>query len=355
MAERLKLGRLALGREHVVQSTRRELSWEAASGALAVQPGRAGWHHFSMAKRGQSEIVSTEAYWDAQDATYATEVFVVWKECTNGSLDAALDAAAQTRRSAETIAVDFGTGPGFALRGLSERFEWCVGVDLSPALVKTANVTAKEQGLDNTVAIVSDLSKGRSIAPAVKRACKGCVAGSKAGAGPRVSFGVCANVLLSPCASTRRAIIKTVASTLEVGGSCLFVVPSLESRMWVEHLFRLWDKVGALDEGLAGDGGRFPSAQKKRKRDSASETMRSRMDLHDLLNGVLPAGETPTQHYLKEQLVAELGQAGLSVRSIEKVEFSMKTEFPEPPKWMGEERIGLPWDWMAVAEKTSPM
>ena len=68
---------------------------------------------------GQSEIVSTEAYWDAQDATYATEVFVVWKECTNGSLDAALDAAAQTRRSAETIAVDFGTGPGFALRGLS--------------------------------------------------------------------------------------------------------------------------------------------------------------------------------------------------------------------------------------------
>ena len=155
--------------------------------------------------------------------------------------------------------------------------------------------------------------------------------------------GVCANVLLSPCASTRRAIIKTVASTLEVGGSCLFVVPSLESRMWVEHLFRLWD------------GGRFPSAQKKSKRDSASETMRSRMDLHDLLNGVLPAGETPTQHYLKEQLVAELGQAGLSVRSIEKVEFSMKTEFPEPPKWMGEERIGLPWDWMAVAEKTSPM
>ena len=59
--------------------------------------------------------------------------------------------------------------------------------------------------------------------------------------------------------------------------------------------------------------------------------------------------------FLLYQLVAELGQAGLSVRSIEKVEFSMKTEFPEPPKWMGEERIGLPWDWMAVAEKTSPM
>ena len=79
------------------------------------------------------------------------------------------------------------------------------------------------------------------------------------------------------------------------------------------------------------------------------------MGLDDLLNGVLPAGETATQHYLKEQLVAELGQAGLRVRSIEKVEFSMRTEFSEPPKWMGEERIGRPWDWMAVAEKTSPV
>ena len=135
----------------------------------------------------------------------------------------------------------------------------------------------------------------------------------------------------------------------------MFVVPSLESRMWVEQLFRLWDKDDALAEGLAGDGGRFPSVQKKTRRDNSSQTVRSRMGLDDLLNGVLPAGETATQHYLKEQLVAELGQAGLRVRSIEKVEFSMRTEFSEPPKWMGEERIGRPWDWMAVAEKTSPV
>lgn len=303
-------------------------------------------------------MVGTEAYWNAQEPAYATEVFVVWQECTNGSLDAALDTAAKTKHGTETVAVDFGTGPGFALRELSERFDWCVGVDLSPALVKKANAAVAEQGLDNAVAVVCDLSEGKSIGHAVKRACTGCTAAGKAGKGPRVWFGVCANVLLSPCAVTRRAIIQTVASTLEVGGSCLFVVPSLESRMWVEHLYRIWDKDEAIVEGLSGDGGKFPAEQlpqKKHRRDSASKTVRSRMGLNDLLDGVLPAGETPTQHYLKEQLMAELVQGGFRVRMIEKAEFNMRTEFPEPPKWMAEERIARPWDWMAVAEKIAPV
>lgn len=310
-----------------------------------------------MAKRRHQEIVGTKAYWDAQDARYNSEVFIVWHECTNGSLDAALDAAAQTKRTTETVAVDFGAGPGFALRGLSERFKWCVGVDLSPALVKTANARAVQQGLDNTVAVVSDLSQGTSIAPAVKRACKGCVAASKSGAGPRVWFGVCANVLLSPCARTRRAIIQTVASTLEVGGSCLFVVPSLESRLWIEHVYRLLDKREAAAEGLAGEGGRFasaPASKKYKTKNSLSRAIAPQMSIGDLLAGVLPAGKTPTQHFLKEQLVAELGEGGLKVRTVEKVEFSMQTEFPEPAKWMEEERIGQPWDWMAVAERTAP-
>lgn len=311
-----------------------------------------------MPKRGQQAIVGTEAYWDAQDATYNTEVFVVWRECTNGSLDAALDAAAQEKHSTQTIAVDFGAGPGFALRALSKRFDWCVGVDLSPALIKTANERVVEQGLGNTVALVSDLSKGKSIAPVIKSACKGCVAGSKAGKFPRVWFGVCCNVLLSPCAATRRAIMETVALTLEVGGSCLFVVPSLESRLWVEQLYRLLDKDEARVEGLSGDGGRFASEQqpqKKAKNGSAAPNVRSQMGLDDLLDGLVPAGETPTQHYLREQLVAELGQVGLRVKTIEKVEYNMRTEFSVPAKWMGEERIGRPWDWMAVAVKTTPM
>ncbi len=314
-----------------------------------------------MPKREQQQqqtLVGTQAYWDAQDSTYNTDVFVVWRECTNGSLDAALDAAAQEKRSTETIAVDFGTGPGFALRGLSKRFDWCVGVDLSPALIKTANARVVEQGLGNTVALVSDLSKGQSIAPVIRSACKGCIAGNKAGRIPRVWFGVCCNVLLSPCAATRRAIIETVASTLEVGGSCLFVVPSLESRLWVEHLYRLLDKDEAHVEGLLGDGGRFISVQqpqKKVKKGSATQTVRSQMGLEDLLNGLVPAGETPTQHYLREQLVSELGQVGLRVNKVEKVEYNMQSEFSVPARWMEEERIGRPWDWMAVAEKTAPM
>ena len=137
----------------------------------------------------------------------------------------------------------------------------------------------------------------------------------------------------------------------------MFVVPSLESRMWMEHVYRLWDEHEAATEGLAGDGGRFATEQPAPKKKSKSERVsqrkgRSQMTLDDLLNGVMPAGETPTQHYLKEQLVAELGQEGLIVRTIDKVEYSMTTEFPQPARWMEEQRIGRPWDWVAVAEKT---
>ena len=336
-------------------------------------------------KRSQAaeDIVGTESYWNAQDATcvtttcdidtppptsshhalrareseavanpccrYDDAVFIVWRECVNGSLDRALDAAAEAQ--SDTVAVDFGTGPGFALRGLSERFERCIGVDISPALVRTATARAAEEGLANTVALVSDLSKGVSLRPAVKRACKAGQLGTDA----KVGFGVCANVLLSPDADTRHAILRTVAATLEVGGRCLFVVPSLESRLWMEQIYRLWDEKEAAAEGLTGEGGLFTASnpQKKKQKKSTTASNRPRMGLDDVLNGVMPAGETPTQHYLKEQLIAELGQAGLTVRTVDKVEYNMRTEFAEPPEWMGEARIGRPWDWMAVAEKTS--
>ena len=89
-------------------------------------------------------------------------------------------------KKSTTVAVDFGTGPGHALRGLSQRFGAAVGVDISPALVRSANSRASSQGLsDNTVALVSDLSKGASIRPAIVEACKASKFGTL-----KVNFGV---------------------------------------------------------------------------------------------------------------------------------------------------------------------
>ena len=59
------------------------------------------------------------------------------------------------------------------------------------------------------------------------------------------SFCVCANVLLSPDAACRNGILATIRATLGAGGRALFVVPSVESRLYVEYLLRRWDGAAA--------------------------------------------------------------------------------------------------------------
>jgi trans-aconitate methyltransferase len=105
------------------------------------------------------------------------------RECVNGTLDRALNLP---KAKESTVVVDFGTGPGHALAGLSARFGAAVGVDISPALVATANKRAAQLKLSaNTVALVSDLSKGTSIRPAIVKACKAAKLGAL-----KVNFGV---------------------------------------------------------------------------------------------------------------------------------------------------------------------
>jgi hypothetical protein len=60
----------------------------------------------------------------------------------------------------------------------------------------------------------------------------------------------------------------------------------------------------------------------------------------------------PTKHYLKEELELLLALEGFIVERIEKINYTWKTEFTNPPKWLKEP---YPWDWMCVAKKSSPL
>ena len=72
-----------------------------------------------------------------------------------------------------------------------------------------------------------------------------------------------------------------------------------------------------------------------------------------MLSGVLPQGETPTQHFLRESLILELTTAGFDAVTVQKVPYRLETEFEDAPQWMRRlpDQCRQPWDWMAIVKK----
>jgi hypothetical protein len=67
-----------------------------------------------------------------------------------------------------------------------------------------------------------------------------------------------------------------------------------------------------------------------------------------LVEGIVKISDTPTKHYLKEEIVLFFRDAGFTVLEVEKVEYSWAEDFEEAPDWMQDPH---PWDWMVVARK----
>jgi hypothetical protein len=120
---------------------------------------------------------------------------------------------------------------------------------------------------------------------------------------------------------------------LRTGGTLVLVVPSLESSMWVARCLHEWE---------CRDG--CTPAQACRR---VAALLGDRLG-PALAGGVVPIDGVPTRHHLAPELDRVLDGAGFRVRRMEKVSFSWKTEFEDPPGWLG---APYPWDWMVVAEK----
>ena len=107
------------------------------------------------------------------------------------------------------------------------------------------------------------------------------------------------------------------------------MVPSLESKLYTNIIANRWNVDSDHDEKIA----------------SSKKAMELAINIKQ---GVTDIDDVPTKHYLREELELLLTLEGFEVTQIEKINYTWKTEFNQPPKWL---KKPYPWDWMCVANK----
>ena len=115
------------------------------------------------------------------------------------------------------------------------------------------------------------------------------------------------------------------------GGHALFVVPSVESALYVKQ--RLVEQ-------------RMRAGEEEKRAWLMDRRFRSVLELQ---RGVIEIEKVRTKHYLREELITTLSALHLTVQRVDKVEYLWETEVADPPRWL---KRPYPWDWMALATKT---
>ncbi|MDP6153898.1 MAG: class I SAM-dependent methyltransferase [Phycisphaeraceae bacterium] len=210
------------------------------------------------------------------------------------------------------VACDVGCGVGKYVPMLAKQFARVYAIDLSGKLLEQARRAHGE--LTNVRFMQKDLSRGSRLR--IRKA----------------HFAVCANVLIMPDANVRRAILRNVARLLVRGGHVLIVIPSMESALYAQQRLMQWCARAGQSLREARREGSFA-----RPGDAAKA-----------IEGIVRIDGAATKHYLREEAVVTLRDAGFDPVSIDKIEYDWTTEFHNPPRWLG---TPLPWDWLFVARK----
>jgi len=245
-------------------------------------------------------------YWDAMAEKYDDEVMSSFHDDTNRVIEK------EVRRYADKKAIccDFGCGIGHYSAVLSPLFKKVESFDLSAQLIREARDRNAE--LTNVNYAAADLSLRR-----VKI--------------PRYKFAVCANVLIAEDYSVRQAILRNIVKSAFKGAHIIFVLPSLESALFVNYMMFEWN----IRDGMK------PKKAIAECLDTVAPSASS------LETGIVNIDGVRTKHYLKEEIISWFARNGLEVSAIKKVEYGWETEFAKPEKWMKEP---YPWDWMVVAK-----
>ncbi len=112
----------------------------------------------------------------------------------------------------------------------------------------------------------------------------------------------------------------------------MFVVPSFESTL------RTYQTV--VDCQVRDGIGRGSAVR--------SATRQAVQEIESVIDGIVSVGDSPTKHFLSDELAAFLGEAGFDLRSMERVEFPWDQEIDNPPRRLGRP---TPWDWMAECRR----
>ena len=249
--------------------------------------------------------MNEESHWNTIAPSYEDEIFDVFKSDKQGKLQDYFNIYAD----ASHTAIDFGCGVGKAFEYIAPKFKKILATDISGECLEIA----KTKGYKNITYKQADLTSPKVTFP-------------------KADFAVCVNVAILPEVEKNYTIIKNVKKSLRVEGSAIFVIPSLES-----VLFSSWRLIDWYKRE-----GKSPS------KIPASELAYFNGSKTDIIQGKININGVVTKHYTASEIEVVFQQAGLTVISIEKLEYDWNTEFGKVPSWM---KSPYPWDWLVECRR----
>ena len=248
------------------------------------------------------------AYWDKAADHYEAEIFDVFSHDRAGLILGQIAKYGSRTHKAS----DLGCGTGRFLGSLSGAFQEVLAVDISAKCIARAQAACSH--LTNVSYLKMDMAAGRERLP-------------------KVDFALSVNALLTPSLLQRGRIFDAIARHLRVGSHLVLVVPALESALLTNFRLIEWNLRTGMKPSAAVRAG-FPAHK-------AADSARLR-------KGIVLIDDVPTKHYLKEELTAILERRRMKIVEVHKIEYSWKTEFESPPRWM---KTPYPWDWLFVAQR----
>lgn len=195
--------------------------------------------------------------------------------------------------------LDVGCGIGTFIRTYGPRFRSVTGADFSLNMLRYAKRRCR--GLSHVRWMQADLSRIDHDTM------------------PTGDLTVCFNVVTSPNARIRTAMLRSLAKLTNPEGTALLVVPSLESTRFVHRAMR-------------------------RSRLAEASTRRL------LARGILMCDGVAQKYFTKQEILASMRSAGFRACQAKRVWIPWSEEGVEDdhPQLKGK---GLPWDWLVVGHR----
>lgn len=248
------------------------------------------------------------SYWERIAPNYNEEIFDVLQNDKSGKIVGAIEQVA----SKDKTVTDLGCAIGKWIPLLATAFKHVVATDISAKNLELAAERCK--AYPNVDYQRMDMSANNlTVIPC--------------------DVAVCINAILTDNLKKRINFFQSLSLCLNEGGYLILVVPSLESKLYTNIIAHRWN----VDD------------DHKEKIESVEKAYALAKNIKQ---GVTDIDNVPTKHYLEEELQLLLTLEGFTVERIEKINYTWKTEFNNPPKWLAEP---FPWDWMVVARKSNPL